>query len=75
MHIPNGQICFTQILPDMYTFWIPILCYESLLVTLAFLHGVNSYKVGQPGRNVFRMFDHQKLTQIFIRDSVIYFMA
>ncbi|PPQ95906.1 hypothetical protein CVT26_015592 [Gymnopilus dilepis] len=75
LETPSGKICFNQISPKLYLFWIPILFYESLLFVLAFCHGVEMYRISPHGRNVSTALDHQGLSDIFVRDSVIYFIA
>lgn len=68
--IPGGQFCVTPLVPDhFYTFWIPMLVFEFLLCFLAVFRGYGSYSASGT------MFNGQRLFDILIRDSLIYFLA
>lgn len=60
-----------------YSFWIPILVFETLMCTLALLRGYRSYK-----EHILRFNASEHATghgslilQILLRDSILYFMV
>ncbi len=64
----GGMLCFAHyVLPTFYLFWIPLMVFESLLLTLAVCRGLQTLRhSGTLGR---------KLVIILIRDSVVYFLG
>jgi hypothetical protein len=68
--IPNVHFCAPGVVPDwFFTFWIPILLFESVLCSLALYRGLQTCKASgalfQSGR---------ALVGVLVRDSVFYFI-
>ncbi|KDR66289.1 hypothetical protein GALMADRAFT_1161980 [Galerina marginata CBS 339.88] len=71
--VPGGKQCVPKsLMPHFYRFWIPTLCFESFLCSLALIRGLQMFKsIGsltlyQNGR---------RLVEILLRDSILYFLA
>jgi len=64
----GGMLCFAHyVLPTFYLFWIPLMIFECLLLSLAVYRGLQTLRhSGTLGR---------KLVIILIRDSVVYFLG
>lgn len=68
--IPGLPTCTLLSVPDyLYTFWIPILAFESLLCGMALFRGIQTLYHHQ---SVFRSGRH--LMTMLLRDSVIYYL-
>ncbi|TFK33408.1 hypothetical protein BDQ12DRAFT_691220 [Crucibulum laeve] len=66
-----GMFCVPSGVSDkFYTFWIPMLAFETLLCALALVRGFQSFTSDGP---LFRSGRH--LVSILIRDSVLYFLV
>lgn len=72
--IPHESFCLIK-LPHLYACCIPILVFETLLFGLALMHGYRDYRNGRRDVGAFKFFDHRRLSDILVRDSVIYFFA
>ncbi|KAJ7245638.1 hypothetical protein B0H12DRAFT_1127415 [Mycena haematopus] len=71
--IPGTTVtfCVPSTVPHyFFAFWIPILCFESLLCALALYRGFQTFRASDP---VFQSGRH--LVAILIRDSVFYFLV
>ncbi|KDR66288.1 hypothetical protein GALMADRAFT_273672 [Galerina marginata CBS 339.88] len=70
--VSEGLFCVaTTWSPHFYTFWIPTLCFESLLCFLALLRGLRMLKFA--GFSFYQ--NRQELMGVLIRDSVLYFLT
>jgi len=68
--VPGGTFCIVKGVPrHFYTFWIPMLLFETLLCTLAIIQGVQTYKAQG---SLFRR--GRQLVGILVRDSLMYFL-
>ncbi|KAF5324331.1 hypothetical protein D9619_011315 [Psilocybe cf. subviscida] len=71
IHIPGGLFCVPSgVSSHFYTFWIPMLAFESLLCTLALIRGFQTYRAKG---SLFH--SSRQLVGILIRDSVLYFLV
>lgn len=70
VNIPGARFCNMSVFPPTtYTFWIPILVFESLLCTLAIIQGFRTFKYHGS------LFSHgNRLMGILVRDSVTYYL-
>ncbi|KAJ6468126.1 hypothetical protein C8R47DRAFT_1151922 [Mycena vitilis] len=69
--LPGMTFCVPGDVPDwFFTFWIPILMFESLLCGLALYRGFQTFRASG---GVFQSGKH--LVAILIRDSVLYFLV
>ncbi|KAF8902287.1 hypothetical protein CPB84DRAFT_1776394 [Gymnopilus junonius] len=73
--IPNGQFCFGIALPHLFAFWIPVLSFEIFLCSLALLHGYEYYRSENRSLLSFGTFYQNRLSDIIVRDSIIYFFT
>lgn len=55
---------------NFYTYWIPLLLFDSMLCTMALVRGLQEYK---SERFLFRR--GRTLFEILIRDSVLFYLA
>ncbi|THU86307.1 hypothetical protein K435DRAFT_368979 [Dendrothele bispora CBS 962.96] len=66
-----GPFCAPVKVPDyFYTFWIPILSFETLLCFMAITKGIQTFRTSGP---LFRQ--GRQLVGILIRDSIVYFFV
>jgi hypothetical protein len=71
IYIPGGLFCVSSgISTHFYTFWIPMLAFESLLCVLALIRGFQTYRAKG---SLFH--SSRQLLGILIRDSVLYFLV
>jgi hypothetical protein len=71
IYIPGGLFCVPSgVSTHFYTFWIPMLAFESLLCTLALIRGFQTYRAKG---SLFH--SSRQLVGILIRDSVLYFLV
>jgi hypothetical protein len=71
IYIPGGLFCVPSgVSTHFYTFWIPMLTFESLLCTLALIRGFQTYRAKG---SLFH--SSRQLVGILIRDSVLYFLV
>jgi hypothetical protein len=70
--LPETTICVPVGFPTYYfTIWIPITVFETLLCSLAFYRGFQTFRA-----LVFSVYrPTQQLFDILIRDSIIYFVV
>ncbi|KAF7343876.1 hypothetical protein MSAN_01968900 [Mycena sanguinolenta] len=69
--LPGTTFCVPTGVPNyFFAFWIPILCFESLLCGLALYRGFQTFRATDP---MFQSGRH--LVAILIRDSVFYFLV
>jgi len=69
--IPGMPFCIPlDVPPRFYTFWIPILAFETLLCALALGRGIQTARAE---RGTFRF--RRDLVNILVRDSVLYFLV
>ncbi|KAJ6503889.1 hypothetical protein C8R45DRAFT_894985 [Mycena sanguinolenta] len=69
--VPGMTFCVPSGVPNyFYAFWIPIICFESLLCGLALYRGYQTFRATDP---LFQSGRH--LVGILIRDSVFYFLV
>ena len=69
--VPGMPLCLPiGVSSHFYAFWIPILCFETLLCSLAILRGYLSYK-----RKELDRLSGRHILEILIRDSILYFMV
>lgn len=73
--LPSGNICSGVFLPHFYAFWIPLLSFESFLCILALIHGYHTYRDDSHNLKIFGGSDRQWLSDILVRDSIVYFLA
>lgn len=74
--VPDGKFCDgLGMLPHFYAFWIPFLLFDTLLCILALIHGYRDYKEGDRNIAALKYFNQQRLSEILVRDSIIYFVA
>ncbi|KAF8902261.1 hypothetical protein CPB84DRAFT_876277 [Gymnopilus junonius] len=74
--VPGGKFCDgLTVLPHFFSYWIPLLSFDSLLCILALIHGYRDYKNSSRDIEPLKYFDQQRLSKILIRDSIIYFLA
>ena len=69
--LPGTTFCKT--IKDWHTsfvFWIPILCYETLLCLLALYKGYENHR-----KDVSKECSGPRVLDILVRDSIIYFLA
>ncbi|KAF5337825.1 hypothetical protein D9758_015718 [Tetrapyrgos nigripes] len=66
-----GSFCVPTRIPNwFYTFWIPILTFETVLCALVLMKGVQTFRAsGSPFQS------GRKLVGILIRDSVVYYLV
>ncbi|KDR71426.1 hypothetical protein GALMADRAFT_143706 [Galerina marginata CBS 339.88] len=70
LDIVGGKFCLTKRVPtNFFVFWLPMLVFEILLCVLAVVRAYKSYH--ESGRTIYG----QRLFDILIRDSVLYFLA
>lgn len=68
--IPNGSYCVLLNVPTTrYTFWIPMLAFETLLCLLATVRAIQTFMDGTFFRSV------NKLFYILVRDSALYYIV
>ncbi|KAK7445740.1 hypothetical protein VKT23_014735 [Stygiomarasmius scandens] len=66
-----GPFCVPSNIPNyFYTFWIPILTFETLLCTMAVTKGIQTFRTSG---SLFR--SGRQLVGILIRDSIVYFFV
>jgi len=71
IYVPGGLFCVPSgVSTHFYTFWIPMLAFESLLCTLALIRGFQTYRAKG---SLFH--SSRQLVGILIRDSVLYFLV
>jgi len=69
--IPRGKFCVLGNMPaKFYTYWIPLLLFDSLLCIMALIRGIQEYKLE---RSLFH--GGQSLFEILIRDSVLFYLV
>lgn len=69
--VPGVRFCIpNQIGDHFFLFWIPVLCFESLLVALALFRG---FQGALSDGSLFR--SGRALVNVLIRDSVLYFLV
>lgn len=69
--VPGRHFCVPLgISSHFYSFWIPILAFETLLCALALARGIQTVR---SERGLFRF--KRDLVNVFVRDSVLYFLA
>lgn len=67
--IPNGEMCLAVDFPKtIFRFWIPPLCFETLLCILAIVQAVRSYN------SIFLLSTHS-LVYTLVTDSVLYYVG
>ncbi|KAF8886451.1 hypothetical protein CPB84DRAFT_1827077 [Gymnopilus junonius] len=73
---PNGPICAGNLQPHLFAFWIPILAFEILLCYLALMHGYQKWRDHHlNGHGMVKLFNRPRLSDILVRDSIMYFLA
>lgn len=71
--IPGGMFCVPLgVTSHFYTFWVPMICFESTLCALAIFRALRISRAFRPP-SPFRSGQH--LLEILFRDSLIYFIA
>jgi len=69
--IPGGKFCVpSNVPPHFYTFWIPMLGFETLLCALALVRGFQTFR-----SNGSLFHSGRQLVGILVRDSLMYFMV
>jgi hypothetical protein len=71
INVLHGKFCFADGVPShFYTFWIPLIAFETILCGLALIRG---FQAVRSGGSLFRA--GRLLVRILIRDSVLYFLV